>query len=137
MVVVQVKTYKKKGEKMQIKMIAEEVKITMGQTAIAHIKITLDRAELPEKYKYETTWRVQCTGFGIVVKGDHNMGALRWFLNVAHEEGIDTYIREFAAEVITAHEVLTKEQVKGKVARMAPAKKIPRRKAPAKQRVLA
>ena len=86
---------------MQIKMIAEEVKITMGQTAIAHIKITLDRAELPEKYKYETTWRVQCTGFG------------------------------------TAHEVLTKEQVKGKVARMAPAKKIPRRKAPAKQRVLA
>ena len=49
---------------------------------LAHMQINLEGIDIPERFKYNTKWDVQSTGFGIVLKGNHNIDALRWFLDV-------------------------------------------------------
>ena len=80
-----------------------------GSIDFAHMQINLEELDVPERFKYDTTWDVQSTGFGIVVKGDHNIDALKWFLEVVEEYGLEKQIRAAASQYIDAHGVLDKE----------------------------
>ena len=76
---------------------------------VANMKIFLEGIDIPEKFKYDTAWDIQSTGCGIVVKGDHNIDTLKWFLEVVEKYGLEKQIRAAASQYIDAHGVLDKE----------------------------
>ena len=73
------------------------------------MKIFLEGIDIPEKFKYDTAWDIQSTGCGIVVKGDHNIDTLKWFLEVVEKYGLEKQIREAANKYIDAQWLLAND----------------------------
>lgn len=76
---------------------------------VANMKIFLEGIDIPEKFKYDTAWDIQSTGCGIVVKGDHNIDTLKWFLEVVEKYGLEKQIREAANKYIDAQWLLAND----------------------------
>ena len=113
---------------MLTKIKVDKIQLSSQGCNLAHLIITLDTSGEPDRFKYDTTWKLQCTGFGIVVKGDNNIDSLKWFLDIVEKKDLETKIRGFATDVIKAQELINTEKT---ITFKAPARK----KAPAKRRI--
>jgi len=89
-----------------IELTHEKVETSGAGTKLAHLKVKIDISNETNDFA-QTTWEVQCTGMGIVVKGNNNINSLRWFLDFSQKHNLDSKICKFANEVKKAHDLLT------------------------------
>tara|TARA_R100000808_G_scaffold21398_1_gene46250 strand:+ start:179 stop:490 length:312 start_codon:yes stop_codon:yes gene_type:complete len=82
---------------------------------LAHINLFID-VENEESNWCVGTWKLQCTGMAIVVKGNHNINSLDWFLNRIKKSNklgmsLEREINEFANDLIKADDLMNTTKV--------------------------
>lgn len=93
------------SRKSSIKLSVDKIEKTGAGTKIAHIKVVIDIKHESNDFA-RSTWAVQCTGIGLVVKGDYNINSLKWFLDFDKKHNLDSNICDFARKVIKADDLL-------------------------------
>ena len=65
---------------METEMKLDKIEKSGSGVKFAHINLFID-VECDASNWCVGSWKLQCTGMAIVVKGNHNINSLNWFLN--------------------------------------------------------
>tara|TARA_R110002012_G_scaffold239536_2_gene413567 strand:- start:166 stop:462 length:297 start_codon:yes stop_codon:yes gene_type:complete len=91
---------------MKTKMKLEKIEKSMSGVKFAHINLFIDIEDELNDYAVGT-WKLQCTGMAIVVKGNHNLNSLKWFTDKLFDGGtLALDIDKFAREMIKADDLV-------------------------------
>lgn len=100
--------------KMKTTLKLEKIEKSGSGVKFAHINLFID-IETEESYWYVGNWKLQCTGMAIVVKGNHNINSLNWFLDKIKKSNrlgvsLERKINQFADDLIKADDLINKTE---------------------------
>ena len=100
---------------METEMILDKIEKSGSGVKFAHINLFID-VECDASNWCVGSWKLQCTGMAIVVKGNHNINSLNWFLNKIKETNrlgmsLERIINQFANDLIKADDLINTKKV--------------------------
>ena len=100
---------------METEMILDKIEKSGSGVKFAHINLFID-VECDVSNWCVGSWKLQCTGMAIVVKGNHNINSLNWFLNKIKETNrlgmsLERKINQFANDLIKADDLINTKKV--------------------------